>query len=82
MSAIDNLKTAQDLESTTIAEGFALIEGAFTELASDIKNIPSADDVQAAADRATANANTLKDAFATFSKTIKDALPTEPVSES
>jgi len=81
MGAIDNLRSAVDANTAASTQGFEAIGSAMQELASDIQALPQAADVQAEADRLSANATTISEAFNDASQQIRDALPTASPNE-
>ena len=76
MSAIDNLRASVDAVNTSATDGFAAIQSAMTELATDITNLPQNADVQTEADRLAASATAIGTAAGTFAQAIRDAIPT------
>lgn len=81
MSAIENLQTAVTDNATATADGFAAVNSAMEELASDIQNLPQAADVQAEAERLAANTEVIRNATATLAQAVRDAIPTAPVEQ-
>lgn len=81
MSAIENLRTAVNNVQTTATDGFAAMELAFTELATDIGAIPASQDVDAEAARLSGVATALGASAASFSQRLRDALPTAPATD-
>jgi hypothetical protein len=80
MSALDDLKAANELLTTNIQGGFEVVGAAMTELASDIAALGALDpaEVEAEAARVSAAATTIKDGLDTLAHTIKDAIATPP----
>lgn len=74
--AIDALKAAVADENSALDETAAMESSAFDELISDIAALPSAADVQAAADAVVANTKRLRDASTAFSQSLRDVIPT------
>ena len=81
MNAIDRLNVALDQVGSESAAGFEAIGSALTELAEDIANIPSNENVDAAATRASGIAQQIAERTAAFAQQIRDAIPTPVVED-
>lgn len=81
MGAIDTLRTEVNNLQTTSADGFAALESAFSELASDIAAIPDADDVDAESARVAAVSQGLAASTAGLAQRLRDAVPTDAPTE-
>jgi hypothetical protein len=75
--AVDRLKAAVNADITANQDGFTAFEDALKELASDIADLPDADDVDAEATRLSENTTKIQEAFATAAQQIRDAIPTK-----